>query len=111
MRMTRKSTSYRMYTYRQEHAHTRQAAVGDITEDAPNYNRIDLTFIWLLADLLGTTEQLRTGSFRSMFRRFSAQVSFAMRSMSSPTADELIPGRTNDHVLHPSSPPKLPAIR
>ena len=49
--------------------------LGDITEDAPNYNRIDLTYLWLLADMLGKTEQLRAPSFHAMFLRFSAQVS------------------------------------
>lgn len=49
--------------------------LGDITEDAPNYNRIDLTYLWLLADMLGKTEQLRASSFHAMFLRFSAQVS------------------------------------
>ncbi len=50
-------------------------ALGDITEDAPNYNRIDLTYLWVLADLLGKTERLRAPSFHAMFARFSAQVS------------------------------------
>ena len=49
--------------------------LGDITEDAPNYNRIDLTFLWLLADTLGKTEQLRAPTFRETYRRFASQVS------------------------------------
>jgi hypothetical protein len=49
---------------------------GDITEDAPNYNRIDLTFLWVLGDLLGKTKQLSSPLFRNgMFSRFAAQVS------------------------------------
>ena len=49
---------------------------GDITEDAPNYNRIDLTFLWVLSDLLGKSKQLSTQLFRAgMFARFAAQVS------------------------------------
>ena len=50
-------------------------ALGDITEDAPNYNRIDLTYLWLLADMLGKTDQLRAPSFHAAYRRFAAQVS------------------------------------
>eukprot|EP01052_Picozoa_sp_SAG31_P025078 SAG31_NODE_2176_length_6256_cov_1.835797_3_plen_873_part_00 len=50
---------------------------GDVTEDAPNYNRIDLTFLWVLTDLLGThaQQQIRGPTFHAMFRRFAAQVS------------------------------------
>lgn len=48
---------------------------GDITEDAPNYNKIDLTYLWLLADLLGDTKALSSNlSFRAMFERFAAQI-------------------------------------
>jgi hypothetical protein len=48
---------------------------GDITEDAPNYNKIDLTYLWLLADLLGDTKALSSSpSFRAMFERFAAQI-------------------------------------
>ena len=48
---------------------------GDITEDAPNYNRLDFVFIWILADLLNTTQVLRTSTFLSMFERFAQQIS------------------------------------
>ena len=47
---------------------------GDITEDAPNYNRIDLVYLWVLADLLGKTSELRASSFKAMFSRFAGAV-------------------------------------
>ena len=49
-------------------------AAGDITEDAPNYNRIDMSFLWLLAESLNKTRELTSPSFRAMFARFAAQV-------------------------------------
>ena len=52
------------------------AGNGDLTEDAPNYNRIDATFFWLLSDLLG--EQARAEAarphFHAMYVRFRDQV-------------------------------------
>lgn len=45
---------------------------GDLTEDAPNYNRIDLVYFWVLADLLNATAN--SSSFHHMFVRFRDQL-------------------------------------
>ena len=47
----------------------------DITENAPNYNQIDLVYVWLLADALACVEQLKAPGVRAMFARFRDQVS------------------------------------
>jgi hypothetical protein len=48
---------------------------GDLTENAPNYNQIDLLYVFLLADVLGTTEFLHDLRIEKMYRRFRDQVS------------------------------------
>ena len=50
----------------------------DFTEDAPNYDRIDVTYVWILADLLGTeavAEARAAAGLRDMLRRFGQQLS------------------------------------
>jgi len=47
---------------------------GDITENSPNYNRIDVVFLFILGDLLERTEDLKDPHVRAMFTRFRDQV-------------------------------------
>ena len=49
--------------------------MGDITENASNYNRIDAVYLFLLAELLERESELRTPSFLAMYRRWRDQVS------------------------------------
>jgi len=46
----------------------------DITENAPNYNQIDLVYVFVLADALGRTERLKDPAVRAMYERFRDQV-------------------------------------
>jgi hypothetical protein len=48
---------------------------GDTTENAAAYNGIAMTYLFLLADGLGTTEQFQEPAARAMFARFRDQVS------------------------------------
>lgn len=48
---------------------------GDITENAPNYNRIDAVFLWILGDLLHQSSALRSPSYLAMWLRFARQIS------------------------------------
>lgn len=49
--------------------------LGDMTENASNYNRIDAVYLFLLADLLGRTSELRAPSLQAMYARWRDQVS------------------------------------
>ena len=51
------------------------SSAGDITEDAPNYNKIDFVFLWVIADVLGEPRALEGKSFKAMFARFACQIS------------------------------------
>ena len=48
--------------------------LGDVTENASNYNRIDAAYLFLLGDLLHRTEDLRRPSVRAMYERWRDQV-------------------------------------
>ena len=48
---------------------------GDVTENAPNYNQIDLLYVFVLADLMGESDRLRAPRIAAMFLRFRDQVS------------------------------------
>jgi hypothetical protein len=50
-------------------------AGGDIPEDAPNYNQIDLLYVFLLGDALGTLEQLHDPAIVALYSRYRDQVS------------------------------------
>ncbi|MCA9176631.1 MAG: hypothetical protein KDB14_19215 [Planctomycetales bacterium] len=48
--------------------------LGDVTENAPNYNRIDSVYLFLLADLLGRGEEMRRPQVRGMYNRWREQL-------------------------------------
>ena len=51
------------------------AKTGDVPENAPNYNAIDLPFVFLISDVAGHPEYPARPSIRAMFLRYRDQVS------------------------------------
>lgn len=49
-------------------------SLEDVPENAPNYNELDVCYIWVLSDLLGNTDQLNRKSIQDFFMRFANQL-------------------------------------